>query len=44
MTERCLGRLDAERITGHVEIVQAVSDAHPVATQGPVWRVGGRSL
>ncbi len=44
MTERCLARLDSERITGRVEIVQVVSDAHPVATQGPVWRVGGRSL
>ena len=44
MTERCLARLEAERITGRVEIVQLVSDAHPVATQGPVWRVGGRSL
>ena len=44
MVERCLARLDAERITGRVEIVQVVSDAHPVATQGPVWRVGGQSL
>ena len=44
MTERCLARLDGERITGRVEIRQVVSDAHPVATQGPVWRVGGKSL
>jgi len=44
MTERCLARLDAERIAGRVAIQQVVSDARPVATQGPVWRVGGRSL
>ncbi len=44
MTERCLARLDAERITGRVTIMQVVSEARPVATQGPVWRVGGRSL
>ena len=44
MTERCLERLAAERITGRVAIQQVVSEARPVATQGPVWRVGGRSL
>ena len=44
MTERCLARLDEERITGRLAIQQVVSDARPVATQGPVWRVGGRSL
>ena len=44
MTERCLARLDAERITGHLTVAQVVSDSRPVATQGPVWRVGGDSL
>ena len=44
MARRCFERLDRERITGRVSIVQVVSDAHPVATQGPVWRVGGRSV
>lgn len=44
MAERCLARLDAERITGRVFVQQAVSEARPVATQGPVWRVGGRSV
>jgi hypothetical protein len=44
MTQRCLERLDAERITGRLAIVQVVSESRPVATQGPVWRLGGRSL
>ena len=44
MLRRCLERLDHEAITGRIEIVQAVSDAHPVATQGPVFRLGGRSV
>jgi hypothetical protein len=39
-----LERLDHESITGRLELVQAVSDAHPVSTQGPVFRVGGRSV
>jgi hypothetical protein len=44
MARRCFERLDRERITGRVSIVHAVSDARPVATQGPVWRVDGRSV
>jgi hypothetical protein len=44
MLRRCLERLDHESITGRLELVQAVSDAHPVSTQGPVFRVGGRSV
>ena len=44
MLRRCLERLDHEAITGRIEIVQTVSDAHPVATQGPVFRLGGRSV
>jgi hypothetical protein len=41
MARRCFERLDRERITGRVAILQVVSDARPVATQGPVWRQGG---
>jgi hypothetical protein len=41
MARRCFERLDRERITGRVSILQVVSDARPVATQGPVWRQGG---
>ena len=41
---RCLERCDEEGITGEVEILRALSDTVPVATQGPVWRVGGRTV
>jgi hypothetical protein len=44
MVRRCLARLDEERMTGRVRIVQVVSDDHPFATQGPVWRIGGKSV
>jgi hypothetical protein len=42
MTRRCLERLDEEGITGTMRILHALSDTKPVATQGPVWYVGGR--
>jgi len=41
MARRCFERLDGEQITGQVSILHVVSDARPVATQGPVWRRGG---
>jgi hypothetical protein len=44
MARRCLERLDAERLTGRVSVLRVVSEDRPVATQGPVWRIGGRSL
>lgn len=44
MTRRCLERLDAEGIRGRVEILRALSETRPVGTQGPVWRVAGRSV
>lgn len=44
MARRCLERLDHERITGRVRVLRVVSDDHPVATQGPVWRIGGRAV
>jgi hypothetical protein len=44
MARRCLERLDNESITGRVWIVHVVSDAHPVATQGPVFRLGGKPV
>jgi hypothetical protein len=44
MARRCLERLDAEGITGHVRVVRVLSDTSLVATQGPVWRIGGRSV
>jgi hypothetical protein len=44
MTRRCLARLDEAGIPGRVTILRALSDTDNVATQGPVWRVGGRAL
>jgi hypothetical protein len=44
MTRRCLERLDQEGIPGRLQILRALSDTRPVATQGPVWRVGGRAV
>ena len=44
MARRSLARCDEERITGDVEILRALSDTYPVATQGPVWYVGGRAV
>lgn len=44
MTRRCLERLDADGVRGTVRILRALSDTHNAATQGPVWRVGGKSV
>jgi hypothetical protein len=44
MTRRCLARLDEAGIPGRVELLRALSDSQPVATQGPVWYVGGKVL
>jgi hypothetical protein len=44
MTRRCLERLDEEHITGTLRFLRVLSATSHVATQGPVWRVGGRSV
>ena len=44
MVRRCLERMDAEDIAGRVVLVVELSDTHNVATQGPVWRIGQRSV
>lgn len=44
MARRCLERMDAEGITGRVRVLNALSDTDNVATQGPVWRIAGRSV
>jgi hypothetical protein len=44
MVRRCLERLDEESIPGEVRIVRALSDTHPVGTQGPVWYIGGKAV
>lgn len=42
MVGRCLSRLDEAGITGRVRITQALSDVHPVGTQGATFAVGRR--
>jgi hypothetical protein len=44
MVRRCLERLDGEGIRGTIRILRVLSDTDPVATQGPVWYVGGRAV
>jgi hypothetical protein len=44
MARRCLERMDAEGITGRVRVLQGLSDTENVATQGPIWRIAGRSV
>ncbi len=44
MTRRCFERMDGERITGRISILNALSDVGNVATQGPVWRIAGRAV
>jgi hypothetical protein len=44
MARRCLERLDGERITGTVRPLRVLARTALVATQGPVWRVDGRSV
>ena len=44
MTRRCLERLDEEGVTGRLTVLNSLADVGNVATQGPVWRVAGRSV
>jgi hypothetical protein len=44
MVRRCLERMEAERITGTVSVLFGLSDADDAVTQGPVWRIDGRSV
>ena len=44
MARRCLERLDAEHITGTLRALRVLSETQHVATQGPVWYVGGKSV
>ena len=44
MTRRCLARVDEDGIRGTVRILRVLADTHPVATQGPVWQLDGRSV
>lgn len=44
MARRCFERLDGEGIEGSVSVLRILSDTDDVATQGPVWYVGGKVL
>ena len=44
MVRRCMERLDAERITGSLRALRVLSHTSHASTQGPVWRIGGRSV
>jgi hypothetical protein len=44
MVQRCLTRLDDEGFPGAVRVLRALSDTHPVGTQGPVWYIGGKPV
>jgi hypothetical protein len=44
MARRCFERLDADGITGRLRALRVLSRTSLVATQGPVWRVGGRAV
>ena len=44
MARRCFERMDADRITGGISLLGELSDTENADTQGPVWRVAGRSV
>jgi hypothetical protein len=44
LVRRCLERMDDEAITGTLTVVNALSQTDNVGTQGPVWRIAGRSV
>ena len=44
MTRRCFERLDNEGIVGSASVLRVLSETDNVATQGPVWLVGGKTL
>jgi hypothetical protein len=44
MARRALQRLDEEGMRGRVRVLRVLSDTSSAFTQGPVWRVDGRSV
>ncbi len=44
MARRCFERMDAEGITGSLTVLHDLSDTGNAVTQGPVWRLAGRSV
>lgn len=44
MARRCFERMDADKITGRISVLGGLSETENADTQGPVWRIGGRSV
>ncbi len=44
MARRCFERMDADGITGRISLLGELSDTENADTQGPVWRLAGRSV
>lgn len=44
MVRRCLERCDRDELRGELRVVRVLSDTFPVATQGPVWQIDGRTV
>jgi hypothetical protein len=44
MARRCFERMDADGITGRISLLGGLSDTENAVTQGPVWRIAGRSV
>jgi hypothetical protein len=44
MARRCFERCDEKGIRGSIDVLRVLSDTHLVATQGPVWLSGGKTL
>jgi hypothetical protein len=44
MLRRCLARLDEEGVHGSLRPLRVLLNSLPVATQGPVWRLAGKSV
>ena len=44
MARRCFERMEADGITGQIAILHGLSDTENAVTQGPIWRLAGRSV
>ncbi|MGA9762710.1 MAG: hypothetical protein WBQ14_09825 [Gaiellaceae bacterium] len=44
ITRRCLQLLDERHVEGRLRLLDLLAQRRPFETQGPVWRVAGRSL
>ena len=44
MARRCFERMDAEGIAGSIRVLYGLSDTENAVTQGPVWRLAGKSV